>query len=52
MIERREVIEYNQELKEALTEMWAAIPQGQRKKILREHPKVEALLDRFGIEHE
>ena len=50
MMKREEVIEYNVELKEALTEMWSAIPKGQQTKILREHPKVKALLDRFAID--
>lgn len=49
MIERDKVLEYNSELKAALTEMWEAIPKGQRMKILREHPKVRACLVRFGI---
>jgi len=52
MADRAEVLAYNGELKEGLTEMWNAINKGQQKKIIREHPKVVALLDRFGIEHE
>lgn len=46
------VHEYNGELKETLTELWNAVNKGQQKKILREHPKVKALLDRFGIPHD
>lgn len=52
MIDRSDVIAYNAELKSALTEMWAAIPRGQQKKILREHPLVGALMDRFKISQE
>lgn len=52
MIERGKVIEYNGELKDALTEMWNSINKGQQKKILKGHPKVKALLDRFKIPHE
>ena len=52
MIPKNEVLAYNGELKEGLTEMWNAINKGQQKKILKGHPKVKALLDRFKIPHE
>lgn len=51
-MEMAKIIEYNQELKETLTELWGAINKGQQKKIMRDHPKVVALLDRFHIDHE
>lgn len=52
MIPKEAVVKYNGELKEGLTEMWNAINKGQQKKILKEHPKVKALLDRFHIKYE
>lgn len=45
---REEAVEYNRELKETLTELWNSINKGQ-KKILKEHPNIKALLDRFKI---
>ena len=49
MIERGKILNYNAELKEGLSELWNATNKGQQKKFLREHPKIKALLVRFGI---
>ena len=51
-MEMAKIIEYNQELKETLTELWNSINKGQQKQIIKKHPKVVALLDRFHIDHE
>ena len=48
MIERDEVLEYNRELKEGLSEMFNMLPPGQKKQVLK-NEKVRACLIRFGI---
>ena len=45
---KAEVLEYNRELKEGLSEMFNMLPPGQQKKVLK-NEKVRACLIRFGI---
>ena len=51
MIDREEVIEYNREVKEFLSDLWNEIPQGRRKQYIKD-PLKKALLDRYGIVYE
>lgn len=45
---KAEVLEYNRELKEGLSEMFNLLPPGQKKQVLK-NEKVRACLVRFGI---
>ena len=47
-IDREEILEYNAELKEGLSEMYNMLPPGQKKQVLK-NEKVRACLVRFGI---
>lgn len=44
------VVEYNKEVKEALSTIFGELNHGQQKKLLR-NAKVRALFDRYGIEY-
>lgn len=48
MISMDDVLAYNRELKEGLSEMFNMLPPGQQKQVLK-NPKVKACLVRFGI---
>ena len=47
-VERDNVLEYNAELKEGLSEMFNMLPPGQQKKVLK-NEKVRACLVRFHV---
>lgn len=51
MIDREEVIEYNREHKDFLTELWDEIPKGRQKQFLKD-PLKKALLDRYGVQYD
>jgi len=51
MVERADVLEYNAEMKEFLTEIWEIVPKGRQKQFVKD-PRKKALLDRFGIPYE
>lgn len=46
-----EVIEYNREVKEFLTELWNEIPKGRQKQFIKD-PLKKALLDRYGVQYD
>lgn len=48
MVTPQEIIQYNSELKEGLSEMFNMLPKGQQKQVLK-NPKVKACLLRFHI---
>ena len=48
MVTPQEIIQYNAELKEGLSEMFNMLPKGQQKQVLK-NPKVKACLLRFHI---
>lgn len=45
---KEDVLQYNSELKEGLSEMFNMLPPGQQKQVLK-NPKVKACLIRFHI---
>ena len=44
-----EVLKYNAEMKEFLSEVWSFVPQGRQKQFLKDERK-KALLERYGVD--
>ena len=48
---KEDVIEYNREMKEFLTEVWNSLPKGRQKQFIKDQRK-KALLDRYKVPYE
>lgn len=48
MIPRKDVIEYNAEMKDFLKDVWGIVPKGRQTQFLKD-PRKKALLIRYGI---